>query len=186
VAESFGNLDPEIDARVNDAKKGDRWTGFHRIEQALWQKHTTKGMGPIADKLLRDCLTLERRTRTLEYQPDELANGANGLLGEVASSKITGEEDRYSHTDLSDFQANVGGSQSTFGLLAPALKDKNPELASTISRRFDAVQQELQHLRQGGSFPAYDTIDGAERRRLSTLVSQLAKPVASISGELGG
>ena len=185
VAESFGTLDPEIDARVNDVKKGDRWTGFHRIEQALWQKNTTKGMGPIADKLLRDCLTLERKTETLDYQPDELANGANGLLGEVASSKITGEEDRYSHTDLSDFQANVGGSQTTFGLLAPTLKDKDPALASTIGRRFDAVQQELQELRQGGSFPSYDTIDGAERKRLSQLVAELARPVASISDKLG-
>jgi iron uptake system component EfeO len=51
-------------------------------------------MGPIADKLLADCRTLEARTRALTYQPDELANGANGLLVEVASSKITGEEDR--------------------------------------------------------------------------------------------
>ena len=68
------------------------------------------------------CITLERRSRTLGYQPDELANGANGLLDEVASSKITGEEDRYSHTDLSDFVANVSGSQTTFGLLAPALR----------------------------------------------------------------
>jgi FTR1 family protein len=185
VAESFGNLDPEIDARVNDVKKGDRWTGFHRIEQALWQHNTTKGMGPIADKLLRDCLTLERKTRTLSYQPDELANGANGLLDEVASSKISGEEDRYSHTDLSDFLANVSGSQTTFGLLAPALRSKNPELASSIGRRFDAVQQELATLRKGDSFPAYDTIGGAERKQLSQLVEDLAKPVKGISDALG-
>ena len=119
VAESFGTLDPDIDARVNDVEQGQRWTGFHRIEQALWEKHATAGMAPIADKLLEDVKTLEAKTRTLAYQPDELANGANGLLDEVASSKITGEEDRYSHTDLSDFLANVTGSQTTFGLLAP-------------------------------------------------------------------
>ena len=85
-------------------------------------------MGPIADKLLADVITLERKARTLSYQPDELANGANGLLDEVASSKITGEEDRYSHTDLSDFVANVSGSQTTFGLLAPALRAKDAKL----------------------------------------------------------
>ncbi|MBJ7354621.1 MAG: hypothetical protein JHC98_07330, partial [Thermoleophilaceae bacterium] len=33
VAESFGNLDPAIDARENDVAKGDKWTGFHRIEK---------------------------------------------------------------------------------------------------------------------------------------------------------
>jgi iron uptake system component EfeO len=35
VAESFGGLDPAIDARVNDVPPGETWTGFHRIEQAL-------------------------------------------------------------------------------------------------------------------------------------------------------
>jgi FTR1 family protein len=185
VAESFGTLDPDIDARVNDVEKGQPWTGFHRIEQALWEKHTTKGMGPIADKLLADVQTLEAKTRTLAYQPDELANGANGLLDEVASSKITGEEDRYSHTDLSDFRANVTGSQTTFGLLAPALKAKDPELEADIAARFDAVQKELDTLGPGGKFPSYDTVDDAERKQLAKLVDDLAKPMAQISAALG-
>ena len=133
VAESFGNLDPDIDARVNDVEKGQKWTGFHRIEQALWEKNSTDGLEPIADKLLADVQTLEAKTRTLTYKPDELANGANGLLDEVASSKISGEEDRYSHTDLSDFEANINGSQTTFGLLAPALRANNAALANDIN-----------------------------------------------------
>ena len=132
VAESFGTLDPDVDARVNDVEKGQTWTGFHRIEQALWEKGSTAGLEPVADKLLADVRTLEARTRTLTYKPDELANGANGLLDEVASSKISGEEDRYSHTDLSDFEANINGSQTTFGLLAPALRSKHSALADDI------------------------------------------------------
>jgi FTR1 family protein len=185
VAESFGTLDPDIDARVNDVEQGQKWTGFHRIEQALWEKRTTAGTAPVADKLLADVQTLETRTRTLAYQPDQLANGANGLLDEVAASKITGEEDRYSHTDLSDFLANVTGSQTTFGLLAPALKAKDPKLAADITVRFDAVQKELDTLGPSGRFPSYDTVDDAERARLSALVKALAKPMARISDALG-
>ena len=154
VAESFGNLDPDIDARVNDVEKGQKWTGFHRIEQALWEKNSTKGMEPIADKLLADVQTLETKTHTLTYKPDELANGANGLLGEVASSKITGEEDRYSHTDLSDFEANINGAQTTFGLLAPTLRAKDAALAENLAARFDAVQKELATLKQGDAYPS--------------------------------
>ena len=90
------------------------------------------------------------KTRGLAYQPEELANGANGLLDEVSASKITGEEDRYSHTDLSDFEANVSGSQTTFGLLAPALRQNDPALAARIAARFDAVQDELATLKKGG------------------------------------
>ena len=185
VAESFGTLDPDIDARVNDVAKGQKWTGFHRIEQSLWEKHSTKGMAPIAGKLLADVKTLESKTGTLAYQPDELANGANGLLDEVASSKITGEEDRYSHTDLSDFLANVTGSQTTFGLLAPALKAKDPTLEADIAARFDAVQKELATLGPGGDFPSYDTVDDAERKQLAQLVEALAKPMAKLSDALG-
>jgi iron uptake system component EfeO len=185
VAESFGALDPDIDARVNDVEKGQEWTGFHRIEQALWEKHTTKGLEPIADKLLADVRTLEAKTRTLTYKPDELANGANGLLDEVASSKISGEEDRYSHTDLSDLEANISGSQTTFGLLAPALRVKDAKLADDIDAKFDAVQQELATLKQGDAYPSYDTVDDPERIQLADLVAKLARPLAEISNALG-
>src|SRR3954470_23915972 len=181
VAESFGNLDPDIDARVNDVEKGQKWTGFHRIEQALWETNSTTGLDPVADKLLADVQTLEAKARTLTYKPDELANGANGLLDEVASSKISGEEDRYSHTDLSDFEANINGAQTTFGLLAPALRAKDPALAEDINARFDAVLQELATLKQGEAFPSYETVDDAERKQLSVLVDGLAKPLAKIS-----
>jgi iron uptake system component EfeO len=186
VAESFGTLDPEIDARVNDIEQGEPWTGFHRIEQALWVKGTTTGLAPIADKLLADVRALEAKTRALTYKPDELANGANGLLDEVASSKISGEEDRYSHTDLSDFEANITGSQTTFGLLAPALRAKNAPLADDISAKFDAVQRELTTLKHGDAYPDYDTVEDAERIELGDLVARLARPLAQISDALGG
>ncbi len=184
VAESFGGLDPEIDARVNDVEQGTPWTGFHKIEQGLWVKKSTKGLEPIADKLLVDVKRLQTKTKGLTYQPEELANGANGLLDEVSASKITGEEDRYSHTDLFDFEANVEGSESAFGLLAPALRKTDPKLAATIATRFDAVNAELATLKQGGEFPSYDTIDKAQRRKLSQLVNALAEPLSQVASKL--
>jgi FTR1 family protein len=184
VAESFGTLDPEIDARVNDVEKGTPWTGFHKIEQGLWVKRSTKGLEPIADKLLADVKKLESKTTGLKYQPEELANGANGLLDEVSASKITGEEDRYSHTDLSDFAANVEGSEAAFGLLAPALKKTDATLATTIASRFDAVNAELDSLKSGDEWPTYDTIDAAERKKLSQLVDALAEPLSKVASKL--
>ena len=49
-----GTSIPEIDARVNDVAKGDPWTGFHRIEQGLWVKNSTAGLGKYADALMAD------------------------------------------------------------------------------------------------------------------------------------
>ncbi len=186
VAESFGGLDPAIDARVNDVAKGDKWTGFHRIEKALWVGNTPKGMGPVADKLMTDVKDLQAKVKGLSYQPQEMTNGANGLLDEVSASKITGEEDRYSHTDLSDFEANVDGSQTTFGLLAPALRTKDPALAAQIDARFKAVNAALDGLKQGGGYPSYTTVGTAERRRLSQLVDALAEPLSQVAAKLRG
>jgi iron uptake system component EfeO len=184
VAESFGDLDPEIDARVNDVAKGDRWTGFHRIEQALWVKNTTKGMSPIATKLLADVKRLNTKVATETYQPDQLANGASELLGEVSKSKITGEEDRYSHTDLWDFEANLAGAQTAYELLAPALKARDATLATTVSARFEAVHKELERIKRGGEFPSYDTVGTAQRRKFSQLVDALAEPLSQVAAKL--
>jgi FTR1 family protein len=186
VAESFGGLDPAIDARVNDVAKGEKWTGFHRIEKALWVDGSTKGLGPVADKLLADVQELREKVEGLSYQPQEMTNGANGLLDEVSASKITGEEDRYSHTDLSDFEANVDGSQTTFGLLAPALRTKDGALARRIDARFRSVNAALDDLKQDGSFPSYEKVGTAERRRLSQLVDALAEPLSQVAAQLRG
>ena len=47
----------------------------------------------------------------LEFTLDQQANGAIGLLAEVAEGKVTGEEEFWSHTDLWDFQANIDGAK---------------------------------------------------------------------------
>jgi iron uptake system component EfeO len=184
VAESFGALDPELDARVNDVAKGQRWTGFHRIEQTLWKDGSTDGLTPIADKLLADVGRLDRKVQSETYEPAQLANGASELLGEVSKSKITGEEDRYSHTDLSDFEANIAGARAAFDLLAPALRKRDSALASTISARFDAVEAELDAIKRGGEFPSYDTVKTKQRRRFSQLVDALAEPLSHVAEKL--
>ena len=186
VAEIFGDLDPKIDGREEVVEEGMKFTGFHRLEKDLWSaKPDLSDDGPIADQLLVDVKEIVARANAEKLSPLQLANGAKELLDEVATGKITGEEDRYSHTDLSDFLANVTGSQTTFGLLAPALKAKDPQLETDIAARFDAVQQELKTLAPDGSFPSYDTVDDQERQQLSDLVAALAKPLKQVSDALG-
>jgi iron uptake system component EfeO len=184
VAESFGDLDPRIDARVNDVAEGDAWTGFHRIEQALWKHRSTKGMDPLADRLVADVARLHGNVQHETYQPEQLANGATGLLGEVSKSKITGEEDRYSHTDLSDFEANVQGAETAFSLLAPALRSRDAALARDVAARFDAVRAELARIKRGGRYPSYETVGTAQRRTFSQLVDALAEPLSQVAAKL--
>jgi iron uptake system component EfeO len=187
VAESFGNLDPEIDARVNDVPNVSSWTGFHRIEQILWVGKTTTGTGPYATKLLADVTTLDTKVQTLTFQPAQLANGAVELLNEVAGSKITGEEDRYSHTDLSDFSANVEGAQKAYELLRPALLERRDgALVKTLNARFAEVFTGLAPYRRDTplGFALYGELTSSDRKTLAQAIDALAEPLSTVASKV--
>jgi iron uptake system component EfeO len=189
VAESFGDLDPEIDARVNDVPNVKDWTGFHRIERTLWQDRTTKGTEQYAGMLTDDVKTLQRKVKTIKLQPAQIANGSVELLNEVASWKITGEEDRYSHTDLSDFQGNLEGSREAFVVLRPALRSEGDEaLVKTIDDRFAAVQKGLDKYRRNTAlgFALYEELTPADRRRLAQQIDALAEPLSIVAAKVSG
>jgi iron uptake system component EfeO len=185
IAESFGDLDPEIDARENDVP-GAEWTGFHRIEKALWVDGSLEGIGPLARKLRADIDTLRTLVETVEIDPAQIANGSTELLGEVSKSKITGEEDRYSHTDLWDFQANVDGARAGFTALEPLLRESDPELADQIESRFRAVDHVLDPYRRGDGFLLYDQLTQADTRALSRSIDALAEPLSLVAGAVVG
>ncbi len=189
VAESFGDLDPDVDARINDVDNPATWTGFHRIEKALWADKTAAGMATYANKLDADIAKLKSLVATTKYQPAQLANGAADLLNEVASSKITGEEDRYSHTDLSDFQANIDGAREAFTLLQPALKTIDPQLASTVDARFTDVVNSLTPFKgtyADSGYVDYSTVTDAQRRVLTQKVDALAEPLSQVAAKVTG
>jgi iron uptake system component EfeO len=189
VAESFGELDPEIDARINDVEHVAEWRGFHRIERTLWQQNTTNGTAFYAKRLMEDVETLQRKVKTIELQAAQLANGAVELMNEVSTSKITGEEDRYSHTDLSDFEGNLSGSRKAFELLIPALKQTgNAKLAATIEGRFEEVQKSLDAYRRNTplGFALYEELTPQDKRKFAIEVDALAEPLSTVAAKISG
>jgi high-affinity iron transporter len=177
VAESFGDLDPRIDARANDVPRS-QWTGFHPIERRLWALGTTRGTAALADGLVANARKLQRLVRGVKLEPAQVGNGANELLGEVSKSKITGEEERYSHLDLLDFDANVDGARAAFDAIRPALAGKDPSLVSEIERRFGLVDAALRPHQRGGAFVPYTALRKPEVRRLSEVIDALAEPLS--------
>jgi iron uptake system component EfeO len=184
IAESFGELDPLIDAREGDVPV-EEWTGFHRIEQALWVDRTTAGMGPVADQLVVDMTTLRDSIPTVELEPAQIANGAVELLNEVSASKITGEEDRYSHTDLADFDANVAGAKAAFDAVVPLLAADRSELVTTLNDRFAALDAALAPYAVPGGpangFVLYTDLTAAQTAELSAVVDALAEPLSRVA-----
>lgn len=184
IAEALGDLDPNIDARENDVDPAD-WRGFHKIEQALWQNGTTDGMSEVADQLLKDAQLLRAKVETTDIDATLLVTGAVGLLNEVSSSKVTGEEERYSHTDLYDFVANVEGAQKIYELLKPELAKIDPALNQTIGERFTALLNELAPFKSGDGYVSYETLKEDEIRKLSQNLDALAEPLSNMGTILG-
>src|SRR6478735_9121923 len=186
VAESFGDLDPKLDAREADLEPGQEWTGWHRAEKDLFPPAdytalTAAERSSIADRMVADTKDLVERTRTLEISADMLGNGAKELLDEVATGKVTGEEEIWSHTDLWDFQANVDGARIAFENLKPALLQKDADLSKSLDEKFAALQAELATHAQGAAFTSYDKLTPEQVQRLASLVDALGEPLSKLT-----
>jgi iron uptake system component EfeO len=189
IAESFGDIDPKTDTRVNDLEKGQKWTGWHALEKALWQdKKIGAEQKALADELVTDLKDWQKRVGKAEITPTSMANGAKELLDEVATGKVTGEEDRYSHTDLSDFKGNVEGAQKSYELLKPVAQQNDKALTTELDKQFTALNTLLDKYRtddpqekaQNG-FVSYDKVTKDQRKELSDAVNALAEPLSKLA-----
>ncbi|WP_328948341.1 cupredoxin domain-containing protein [Streptomyces sp. NBC_00184] len=185
VAESFGDIDPKVDVREDGLEDGQKWTGWHRLEKALWQdKKLGAEEKALAPTLYKDLLDWQKRVGTAEITPTSMANGAKELLDEVATGKVTGEEERYSHTDLVDFKANVEGAEKSYELLKTIAAKNDAALTSTLDKRFSALNTLLDKYRTDKSsyeFTSYEKVGKADRKELSDAVNALAEPLSRLA-----
>jgi iron uptake system component EfeO len=185
VAESFpDDLDPRIDLREADLEPGQKWTGFHRLEKDLWVTGPQADTNAIADQLVADVKELQAGVSAPDFSVDstQIAGGAQGLLDEIATSKISGEEDIFSHTDLWDFNANLQGSQTAVASVRPILDERNPDLGTRVDQRFEEVEALLERYREGDGFVSYDKVTEPERQELSRAIDALSKEVSQVQG----
>lgn len=230
--EEAGDLDLAMDARVQDlaAEAGtdvtdpavlEGWTGWHRIEADLFTEDGSPfafaddaARKTAADDLLANIQTLYdlihgKRTglggAEFSITLNDVVQGAQGLMEEVATGKIVGEEDTFSHTDLDDFQANLQGAQVAYGCVQALVTAADPDLDAEITERFDAVQAELDRHRDGTTpdgepaFVDYSTIaavqeDAGEtpgddaytdaQRAISDVVSALSESLSRVAGTI--
>ncbi|MFE2019712.1 iron uptake system protein EfeO [Streptomyces sp. NPDC059499] len=185
VAESFGDIDPKVDVREDGLEDGQKWTGWHRLEKALWQdKKLGAEEKALAPLLYKDLADWQKRVGRAEITPTSMANGAKELLDEVATGKVTGEEERYSHTDLVDFKANVEGAEKSYELLKPIATKNDPVLTATLDKQFAALDTLLDKYRADKAsyeFTSYDKVGKADRKELSDAVNALAEPLSRLA-----
>lgn len=190
IAGLIEDIDGAVDAREDDfdGPEDEAFTGWHKLEWYLWEQGDVTDAGPFADQLEADLQTLADSAANLELPPGVLTVGAQELIEEVASpdGKLSGEEDRYSGTDLYDFQANVEGSETLVDLLRPALQEADTDLLDTIDGLFaelDGQLAELGSFEQG--YPHYDEVTEAQKTAFAATLGELAENLSLLNGTLG-
>jgi len=193
IAELFADLDASIDAREDDYEKGVKdpvFTGFHRLEYGLFHDQSTDGMEPFAERLMSDIEDLGQRVQGLTFPPETVVGGAAALMEEVAATKVSGEEDRYSRTDLWDFQGNVDGAKKIFELVKPLASKEDAAFVARVEENFASMETTLSHyyVEEGNvesGFVTYDKVSDADRRALVGPVTVLAEELSTLRGLLG-
>ena len=201
VAESFGDLDPLLDAREADLAEGEAWSGWHLIEKDLWPPAADANGGTTYTPLTtaerqaaaRDLVAYTQQVvdkvdaGDFTFAAFQISNGAKELLDEVATGKVTGEEEAWSHTDLWDFQANVDGAEQAFEVLEAAASARDPELVETLETRFDALNALLaRHGSIDAGFKPYDQLTSDEVQELAAGVDALGEPLSKLTAAITG
>lgn len=190
IAELFSDLDVAIDSRADDyegAEKDPAFPGFHRIEYSLWAKKTADDVKPVADKLLADVKELQSRIAKLTFPPEIVVGGAAVLMEEVAATKISGEENRYSKKDLWDFKANVDGSYKIVELVRPLIAEKEKPFLAEVDKNFTTVFDILKkyEAKDGKGYVDYDQLSDKDRTVMAAAINKLAEDLSTLRGKLG-
>lgn len=208
VAESFPDLDPKIDMRWDDTEDGKQpFTGFHRLERYLWPpqaaeigdapgqitpsdaenaktQDTKENIDKVADQLLADVKTLKTEVSKPDFtfETRSFVQGPQALIDEVAATKVDGEEDRYSHTDLWDFAANVDGSETAIATMQPIIAAKDPALMDKITAQFADIRTAINQFRQGDGYVSYTQVTPEQRKDLSNKIDALSASLSQVPG----
>ena len=187
VGDNAGSLDYLIDMREStpvDAKVG--WKGFHAIERDLWQGNAiTPATKAFSTELVGNVGRLNGIVANLQYKPEDLANGASDLIEEVQNTKITGEEEAFSHIDLVDFSGNVEGAQQAYASLRPGLEKIDSNVVVQIDQQFQAVLAVLDGYRDPsapGGFRLYTpALRAADAPKLTAVIQPLHQSLSTVA-----
>jgi iron uptake system component EfeO len=187
VAEIWGSLDTDIDGRwENPVTVPSQFIGFHKIEQLLWEDNTLKGTPALCAGLVKNEQQLLTLVRSAQYNPLTMASGSTDLINEAATAKITGEEERYSNTDLPVLQANVDGAMEVVSLFTPYLDKQDPSLLATINKQDATVAAVLATLKASPGYDdtgyvEYSTVLDTQRKQLSGAINAFAEDLSKLS-----
>ncbi|CAI8746762.1 ferrous iron transport system protein EfeO [Pseudomonas chlororaphis] len=189
AAQRLGELDNRINARADYFEKREQdpgFVGFHRLEYALFQQRDLSGLAPIAQRLLSDVTTLKQQLLAQSLPPEQLVSlvaRAQRSIAEVRAS--SGEEERYSHSDLNGFAANLETTRKVVDLLRPLLAKPAAPLLAQIDSALGALDSQYGALRSAEGYASYDSVGADQRKRIADQAKVLADALDGIDPALG-
>ena len=189
AAQRLAELDNTINARADYFEKREQdpgFSGFHRLEYALFQQRTLDGLTPVAQRLLTDVTTLKQQLLAQSLPPEQLVSivvrNLNNL-GEVRAS--SGEEERYSRTDLNGFAGNLFAARKVVDLLRPLLTKSAAELLPTLDNAIASLDVELDGFKVEKGYASYDSVSAEQRKQIADKAKALADALDGIDPALG-
>ena len=188
AAQRLAELDNAINARADYYEKREQdaaFSGFHRIEYGLFDQHSVEGMNPIAQRLQTDVTSLKQQLLAQNMAPEQLAAIVVRNMRSLAEIRSNGEEERYSHSDLNGFAANLEGTRKVIDLLRPLLSKSSGPLLEKINAASAGLDTELNGLKTDSGYRPYDQVDAVQRKLIADKAKTLADALDGIDAALG-
>ncbi|WP_323148089.1 iron uptake system protein EfeO [Pseudomonas oryzihabitans] len=183
TAQRFAELDNRLNARADYYEKREQdpaFGGFHRLEQGLFAGNSTQGLEPVADRLHQDAAALRDALLGQSLPPEQLSGNAARLLHNLASTRISGEEERYSQLVLPGFAANLEGTRKVIDLLRPLLSKGHADLQQRLDTQAQAFADALGDVQR-----PYTALSTDDRHRIATAAQALADSLDQVAPALG-
>ncbi|TPG75333.1 iron uptake system protein EfeO [Pseudomonas arsenicoxydans] len=189
AAQRLAELDNAINARADYFEKREKdpaFVGFHRLEYALYQQRNLDGLTPVAQRLTRDVTTLKQQLLAEPLPPEQLVSIVVRNLNTLADVRASsGEEERYSHTDLNGFAANLDVARKVVELLRPMLSKSAADVLPKVDSALAAFDSELNGLKVKDGYASYDSVSAEQRKRVANKAQALADALDTIDPALG-
>ncbi|WLH70872.1 iron uptake system protein EfeO [Pseudomonas sp. FP2309] len=189
ASQRLATLDNAINARADYFEKREQdpaFSGFHRLEYGLFQQRSLDGLAPIAQRLVTDVTTLKQQLLAQSLPPEQLVGIVVRNLNSLADVRaLSGEEERYSHTDLNDFAANLQAAHKVVELMRPLLAKSAADLLPKVDSALAAFDAQLQGFNVGTGYASYDSVTADQRKQIADKAKALAVALDGIDPALG-
>ncbi|WP_066565662.1 EfeM/EfeO family lipoprotein [Snodgrassella sp. CFCC 13594] len=181
----FGNADRTINSRADyyiDGVNDPRFVGFHLVEYDLFTLKDAQKAHDDAVPLQYEVGDLRKRMAVETIEIAKMVQSSADFMEMILQTKLLGQENQFSHSDIADMEANVVGSQMIIRHLRPFIAQAQLQ---PIEESFAQIQTILQKYRLSDQqYRPFDQLSMADHNKLYSLVTEQADRLAQLRADL--